>query len=68
MTPRDEYLFVHGLVVGAALAVCEGRREIDQLDERLRRVERAQEPPRIVGRLVPVGWRRGQRVYQIVRA
>lgn len=66
MMPHDEYIFVQGLLFGAALAAHQARQELGELGQRLARVERDfRSPPRPRYRLVRAGWRDGRRAYHI---
>jgi hypothetical protein len=71
MTPREQHAFAQGIVLGAALACAHARGELGEFDRRLKRVEHTFRPmarrywllERIVGSLVFVGWRDGERVF-----
>jgi hypothetical protein len=67
MTLHDEQVFMQGMVLGAALAFWQAKQAFAELDHRLQRLERELAPrPRIVGRLVPVGWRCGRRMFHVM--
>jgi hypothetical protein len=71
MTPREQHAFAQGAMVGAMLAYAQAQQELVELDQRLRRVEHTFQPlarryrvlQRLVGGLVPVGFRDGERVF-----
>ena len=66
MTPRDEQLFLQGMLLGAAMLAYQQQQELALIDQRLQRVEGKLRPAlRILQRLVPAGRRDGQRVYRI---
>ena len=71
MTPRDEVVFAQGMLFGIALFAHELQKVFAGLDERVARVERELKPPppppwpRRLPRLVPAGWRDGQRLFRM---
>lgn len=67
MTPHDQYVFVQGVLYGAALQACRQQHEFAEFDQRLQKVERGFVPVmRFLRRLVPVTDRRdGHRVYRL---
>jgi hypothetical protein len=71
MTPSEQHAFAQGVVVGAALAYAQAQQELAAFEQRLRHVEQTFRPlvhrlrllSRIVGGLVPIGWRDGERIF-----
>jgi hypothetical protein len=70
MTP-EQHAFAQGVMLGAMLACAQAQQELAAFEQRLRHVEHTFRPlarrcqllQRIVGGLVAVGFRDGERIY-----
>jgi len=65
MTAREEVIFAQGMMLGAALTWCRASQAFVELDRRLARLERLRAYRRSLARLVPAGWRDGQRLFKL---
>ena len=64
--PRDEQVFMQGVLYGLALAACRQQHDLTLLDKRITNVERSARPAlRMLRRLVVVGRRDGKRIYRM---